>query len=215
MSLKNKNEDWNQDAPSLAGMDVTNPFNVPDNYFSELTEHLQARVRIEALIGEKHQNNFQVPDQYFETLEDQILSSVKAEELKEQISTEAFTVPEGYFTDLQNRIISRTTQGDNDNKKPIIRKLIPSWMKYAAAACITAVIATAVFLNNKTNDNNLASEVEFSQIPQTEIVAYLQTYNNTGDADLIAEHLRSTDDLSDLDLEFSEQEIQQYLESTL
>ncbi|WP_256011308.1 hypothetical protein [Desertivirga xinjiangensis] len=215
MSLKNKNEDWNQDAPSLAGMDVTNPFTVPENYFSDLTEHLQARVGIEALTGGKHQNDFHVPDNYFETLEEQILSSVRAEEFKERISTEAFTVPEGYFTDLQDRIISRTLEAGNDNKEPIIRRLIPGWIKYAAAACITAIIATGVFLNTKTTDNNVAAEVEFSQIPQTEIVAYLQAYNNTGDVDLIAEHLQSTDDLSDLDMELSEQEIQQYLESTL
>lgn len=215
MNLKNKNEDWSQDAPSLAGMDVTNPFTVPDNYFSESTEHLQARVGIEALIGEKLQNDFHVPDNYFETLEEQILSSVKAEELKEKISTEAFAVPEGYFADLQDRIIAKTAQANNDNKEPMIRKLVPAWIKYAAAACITAIVATGVFLNNKTTKDNLAAEVEFSQIPQTEIVAYLQTYNNTGDVDLIAEHLQSTEDLSDLDLELSEQEIQQYLESTL
>ncbi len=55
-----------------------------------------------------------------------------------------YTVPNGYFEDLKSAILARTTQ------TPIAKpKVIQLWMRYAAAACITLVAGTFVYLNQE------------------------------------------------------------------
>ncbi|WP_207422721.1 hypothetical protein [Desertivirga brevis] len=244
MDLNNINEDWKKEAPILAAMEAANPFTVPDNYFSDSKEQISARLTIESLTGGMKDGAFTVPEGYFNNLNEQINLRLKLEELagdpaengftlpegyfetlgsniESRIAIEeltasngnAFTVPDNYFEDLQGRILARTSE-TKPGKTVKIRRLSGSWFQYAAAACITVMIGTGIFLNySKKQDSDIASAL--SQVPDQEIVNYLEVNSTTGDAEVIAEHLLQTGTQPQLESGFSDQEIEQYLETSL
>ncbi len=116
-----------------------------------------------------------------------------------------------YFSSLGEKIKTKIDKSEKKESKPIVKKLTTSWFGYAAAACITAIIAFGLYLNTGTkNVNN-----QLSDIPATEIVNYLQLYSDAGDAPVIMENLGDKPRLSELDATVSELEIKQYLESNL
>ena len=240
MDLTNRHEDWKDDAPNLAAMDVVNPFAVPDNYFENLKENITARVRIEPILS---RNKFEVPDGYFDMLEERIASAIWLDKLREEVPLDgfnvpegyfnslsesletritieqaetgsAFIVPEGYFDQLQNKILAKTVGANEVQPEAKVRRLVSGWFKYAAAACITAVVATGVYLNSRHNKSQ-SIEQQLAEIPEQEIVNYLQAYSSLGDGEVIAEHLEKTNNIPRTEDGFSKQEIEDYLESTL
>jgi len=241
MDLTNRHEDWKDDAPNLAAMDVVNPFAVPDNYFENLKENISARVRIEPILS---QNKFEVPDGYFDTLEERIASATRLDKLREEMPSDGFnvpadyfdslsenlqtriaieqaiekgnefTVPEDYFSQLEDTILAKTIGANEIKPEAKVRRLIPGWFKYAAAACITAVIATGVYINSRQNESQ-SIEQQLAEIPEQEIVNYLQAYSSLGDGEVIAEHLEKTNNIPRTEDGISKQEIEEYLESTL
>ena len=245
MDLNNIHEDWKKEAPILAAMEAANPFTVPNNYFEELKEQLTARLTIESITGGVKDGAFTVPEGYFENLDEQIISRVKLEQLTKEISSEGFSIPDGYFEQLQNSINSRInieelvsnnekdftvpegyfnklhnsilakTVSTEEKKTTKIKRLSTSWMRYAAAACVTVMIATGIFLNySKKQNSDIDSAL--SKIPDEEIVNYLEVNSTSGDAEVIAEHLVKTGTTPVVnDAEFSDKEIEQYLETSL
>jgi len=113
-----------------------------------------------------------------------------------------YTVPNGYFEDLQAAILARTTQA------PIAKpKVIQLWMRYAAAACITMVAGTFVYLNQKS-----AETPNFDAIPDQEIVSYLQTHVDESDTELM---LVNTEKLHLEEENISTQELENYVNQVL
>jgi len=113
-----------------------------------------------------------------------------------------YSVPNGYFEDLQSAILARTTQA------PIAKhKVIQLWMRYAAAACITLVAGTFVYLNQET-----AETPNFDAIPDQEIVSYLQTNIDESDTELL---LKNTEKLHLEEKNISTQELENYINQTL
>ena len=113
-----------------------------------------------------------------------------------------YTVPNGYFKDLQSAILARTTQA------PIAKpKVIQLWMRYAAAACITLVAGTFVYLNQES-----AETPNFDAIPDQEIVSYLQTNIDESDTELL---LKNTEKLHLEEKNISTQELENYINQTL
>lgn len=113
-----------------------------------------------------------------------------------------YSVPNGYFEDLQSAILARTTQA------PIAKpKVIQLWMRYAAAACITLVAGTFVYLNQET-----AETPNFDAIPDQEIVSYLQTNIDESDTELL---LKDTEKLHLEEKNISTQELENYINQTL
>ena len=113
-----------------------------------------------------------------------------------------YTVPNGYFEDLQSTILARTTQA------PIAKpKVIQIWMRYAAAACITLVAGTFVYLNQES-----AETPNFDAIPDQEIVSYLQTHVDESDTELL---LKNTEKLHLEEENISNQELENYLKQVL
>jgi hypothetical protein len=113
-----------------------------------------------------------------------------------------YTVPNGYFEDLQSTILARTTQAKL--AKP---KVIQLWMRYAAAACITLVAGTFVYLNQ-----NSAETPNFDAIPDQEIVSYLQTHVDESDTELL---LTNTERLHLEEENISTQELENYVKQEL
>jgi hypothetical protein len=113
-----------------------------------------------------------------------------------------YTVPNGYFEDLQYAILASTTQAKL--AKP---KVIQLWMRYAAAACITLVAGTFVYLNQ-----NSAETPNFDAIPEQEIVSYLQTHVDESDTELL---LTNTERLHLEDENISTQELENYVNQVL
>jgi hypothetical protein len=113
-----------------------------------------------------------------------------------------YTVPNGYFKDLQSAILARTTQA------PIAKpKVIQLWMRYAAAACITLVAGTFVYLNQES-----AETPNFDAISDQEIVSYLQTNIDESDTELM---LVNTETLHLEEKNISTQELENYVNQIL
>ena len=113
-----------------------------------------------------------------------------------------YTVPNGYFDDLQSAILARTTQAPL--AKPKVNQL---WMRYAAAACITLIAGTFVYLNQ-----NSAETPNFDTIPDQEIVSYLQTHVDESDTELM---LLNTEKLHLEEENISTQELENYVNQVL
>ena len=113
-----------------------------------------------------------------------------------------YIVPNGYFEDLKSAILTRTTQA------PIAKpKVIQLWMRYAAAACITLVAGTFVYLNQES-----AKTPNFDAIPDQEIVSYLQTHVDESDTELM---LVNTEKLHLEEINISTQELENYVNQVL
>lgn len=66
-----ENKDWSE---GLKYKSATTGFIIPDNYFSELTEKLEAAVAVERLKSLSNGEGFQMPADYFEQLNNAILA---------------------------------------------------------------------------------------------------------------------------------------------
>lgn len=71
-------------------------FVVPANYFEELAERILALVQLPG-----KENPFSVPENYFENFADEIASVASLHELKNQ---EGFELPENYFSELESTL---------------------------------------------------------------------------------------------------------------
>lgn len=208
MDLDNIHEGNEKQAPGLAAVGKRNPFEIPADYFSEMEQRISGRVAIESLAGRDSSTAFQVPDGYFNSLEDNILTSLKANQLKDTIGNKGYTIPEGYFDSLQSEILEKVNPAVQAEAK--IRSITPFWLKYAAAACITVAIGTGIYINQKASK----IETRLANISDDVIVDYLLIYSDSGDMPLIVDNLSNITEV-DSDLGISEQEIEQYLETTL
>jgi len=199
---------------SIAGSEIEGAFIIPDGYFENLGEQIISRAHLEDLKEENTGNGFSVPEHYFEDLAGNITSRIKVEELAAVTSNnESFSVPEGYFDKLHQNILAKTTEAE-PAKVINIKQRSTNWIRYAAAACITAMIGTGIFLNySPKEDSDINSAL--SKIPDTEIVNYLQVNSSLGDSEAIMEQLAETGIQPAINNEFTEDEIESYLETTL
>jgi hypothetical protein len=209
MDLNEINENWQNEVPKLAAMERNNPFLVPEGYFEEMHKQVQAQISIHQL--DKQQNFFQVSDDYFDSLTDQIISRVKLEELLTSADEEVFSLRENYFENLEDKINAKI--GITAQEPSRVRKLASSWTTYAAAACITAVLTFGIYTYRTSNTDNIQSQI--AQLPEEDIVNYLQLYSDAGDAPVIASSVENVPEVSELLPEISDSEIEKYLKSNL
>ena len=210
MDLDNMNEDWEKQAPRLAATGKSNPYAVPADYFNEMQQQLSSRIKLENLYGTSSAGIFEVPDQYFEELENHILTSIKADQLKDSIKEDGFTVPDGYFNSLQSSIQQKISN-QTSKKEVKIRRLVPSWLSYAAAACLIISISTGIYFYQK---QNATLETKLAYIPDDAIIDYLLINSDSGDLPVIIDNLNSTSSVKS-ELGISNAEIEEYLDTTL
>ncbi|MFM6975876.1 MAG: hypothetical protein ACKOW2_03375 [Sphingobacteriaceae bacterium] len=115
--------------------------------------------------------------------------------------TNPFKVPEGYFDNLADRIQHRVEQ------KPKM-KVIPLWARYAAAACLTLGLGLVLYLHLNQNKQN------FADIPDHEIVAYLEVNLDEMDAEMVFEKLEKNSK-TNIVQDFDQKELETYLNQTL
>jgi hypothetical protein len=206
MELNDRDIEWLKDAPTLAAIGNGIPFTVPSGYFDHLSKGLKSRIRVESMRVDET-NGFKVPENYFEELSSRIENRVSVENIKELAPSEGFSLPEEYFAGLTARINQRIEE--SSERGTPVRRLFSSWVSYAAAACITALIATGIYFNSDTYTFNK----QLSEIPDEEIINYLQAHSTAGDTPFIIETL-NPDELEKLSPAVSAEELEQYINST-
>lgn len=207
MDANNMNERWDKQFPLLGAVGKENPFIVPDGYFDNMQQQITSRIAVESVTS-SDSSSLSVPDGYFDTLEDQIMSSIRVEKLKESAEDAGFTVPEGYFDSLNDSL--KLKVGLAKSKDAKVRTLVPSWLKYAAAACIMISASAGYYLFQKSD----SIDKQLAYIPDEAIVDYLLVNSDAGDMPVIIDNINSTADIGP-QIELSDQEIEQYLETTL
>jgi len=204
MKLEDSDIEWQQDAPTLAAMQKVNPFVVPSGYFDSLTDVVNTRILIETARFESAEA-FEIPDNYFEKLSLRIEEKIAIENIQSLVPSQGFSIPEAYFTDLSERIQTKIAE-----QRPVIKKnIFKSWISYSAAACITLVLGTAVYFNS----TGYTIGRDLSEVPDQEIINYLQIHSNVNDNQYIIENL-SEDGLQQVSSDVSLQDIEHYINNT-
>ena len=201
MKLHDSDREWEKEAPTLAAMEKVNPFTVPSKYFDSLSETLHSISLIESIRFE-NEEEFSTPKGYFKELEKHIKTKAALENSQELLKTSGFNTPEDYFSDLSQKIEAKIKLQDISRKKNIFK----SWISYSAAACITMVIGSVVYFNLKSDSINR----DLSNIPDQEIINYLQIHSTVSDNLVIIENL-SDDGLQQVSNDVSAEEIEQYI----
>ncbi len=187
-------------SPVLAAIGKINVFTVPEGYFEHLGEGIMMGIENESGSGSKtnpDSTGATVPDGYFDSLATTILSKAKAldgEDASAEIralspmlysiqDVNVYGVPSGYFEDLSEIILQKV--------KPQATVIKMKWrsnsfLKYAAAAVFTGVMALGVFkftgndpemaLPDYVTAGLLVQDVdsELSKITDDEIVKFLE-----------------------------------------
>lgn len=173
-------------SPTLCQIQKVNVFEVPENYFEELTEKLTLFTLLNvneksAFIPEKNMTFSEmrdIPEGYFNSLSDRILSKIKNSEA--QIEEEelinsfpvlyslkgknVFSIPPNYFQDLESIILNKI----NNKPEAKVVSIQSKWWKYAAAAVVTGVIAVSslfIFSDHSKVTVNTTASVTSTKIP--------------------------------------------------
>ncbi len=176
-------------APTLVGKQSSLPYEVPVGYFEQFPQRMlqlakqdDVKEEIEVisplLAGLSKKMPFTVPEGYFELSPASPLNKIGR--------SNPYTVPAGYFEELPQRMLSKVqsannlenaTQAATGSSGAKVISLGRSWIRYAAAAVVTAVIALAGWLYFRPASGllhlhpaNLSSAVWHLQYPD-----YLQT----------------------------------------
>ena len=209
MDLENTDNEWMKEAPILAAMDRNTAFTVPDDYFIGLKTTTLSRCAVED-VRFTAGDDFAVPADYFESLPAQIQARIAEESIRSKVTSDGFTVPQEYFDGLSQRILAKTT----NVQEPLETQIKPirsSWLRYAAAASITLVLGSILIFNSQKSD----FESQLGSIPDQEIINYLQIHTDISDTPLIIESLSQTGNLTNIGNEITDDEIEDYINTTL
>ncbi|WP_316827180.1 hypothetical protein [Pedobacter miscanthi] len=178
-----ENNDWINEAPTLAAMGKRNPFSVPDGYFENSDEAIFSAVFLDGLKQKTNDNNFDVPQHYFEELTERIQTRIALAEMPKAENT--FAVPENYFDTLQNRITDRIAAAAPKKEA----RIIPLWrrniVKYASAACFVLMASFGVYFYQNGSSNDVqqvqsaeaANEQMLYDIDESTIIDHLEAQN--------------------------------------
>ena len=209
MDLDNIEDELKNDAPTLYGIGNSNPFSVPKNYFTDSAKVINSGICVENFRFSEEEE-FLVPENYFSILTANINAAIALNTLNKELIEDGFSVPKGYFEELSLKIHSQIDLSVEASKTKV-RRLFPNWIKYAAAACIAAIIGSVAFLN--FNQNNV--DKQLGKIPEQEIINYLQINADEGDTPAIIENLFPNINVADLGTDVSLEELELYINTTL
>jgi len=204
--LNERDIDLQKEAPTLAAIGNGISFTVPSGYFEELSDILNGRVLVESMQSDGNPG-FYIPQNYFEELSSRIENRAFVENLRTLVPSDGFSLPEGYFAELPARIITRVENSLERNTP--VRRLFTSLGSYAAAACITVMIATGIYYSSNTYNLNK----QLSEISDQEIINYLQAHSTAGDTPFIIENLNSGQ-MEAVIPDVSAEELELYINST-
>lgn len=180
--------------PFLAGMEVVNPYTVPQGYFNTLPVMIMDMIQVGEVLKPASVNIYQVPAGYFERLPAAILSRVhgmpinevrdELEEIAPLLNTiskqEIYSVPDGYFA--QANFVGA---GEKKQGKVISLKKARNWMQYAAAAVVAGILVTGAFLYTGHNPNfeyekysSIDVSSEINKASEEDMVTYLDNHEH-------------------------------------
>ncbi|MFN8293195.1 MAG: hypothetical protein U0T72_05690 [Chitinophagales bacterium] len=132
--MKNRSEIQNElkaIAPTLSGLEPSDSFAVPENYFSQLPATVLSRIKEEEaweqlpdpalsplLQSLRKKQSFELPQQYFQTSAATVLSHIRKEEVQQELKEiapqlatlpkqQAFAVPQNYFKQLPSQVYAQ------------------------------------------------------------------------------------------------------------
>ncbi len=151
-------------SPTLAKMERSNPFYVPEGYFLILSDRLLINSKIYGQPADNNTNSARIPEGYFNGLSKQILNKIKDQDtsgeefplLSSLREKNIFSVPDGYFDNLSAQVLHKIAH------KPAKVISIKNWMKYAAAAVIAGVMGVTgiQIYNGGVSHPQVASQVK-------------------------------------------------------
>jgi hypothetical protein len=154
---------------SLAALNSTNVYSIPNGYFEGFSNQVLAIIKNKddlSLLSELPKvNPFQVPKDYFNGLEEKIMNAIRNHP-DYQTSTEelqsispllsslhkrpVYSVPEGYFENFN-------VPGEQKKNQPkVISITSRKWFRYAAAAIVISAISLTGFFVYKNNQTDSA-----------------------------------------------------------
>jgi len=199
-------QELEQLSPLLAGLDKTNPYSVPADYFEGLPAVVLSMVNEEQpgfLLNNNKQPLQELPEGYFDQLAGNILDRIKnqnTETAPEELRSlspllysigndNIYEVPRNYFAELAETITANILAP----RVVLMQSRTRIFFKYAVAAVFTGLMALGVFKltnGNKVNmdpvvaqgiqiakENNL--DAELAKLDNADIVKYLES--NGGD----------------------------------
>ncbi|MCF1716258.1 hypothetical protein L0U88_16570 [Flavihumibacter sp. RY-1] len=227
-----ENELWEL-APALIGKQSLHSYDVPVGFFEQFPQRMlqlvkqdEAKEEIEVisplLAGLSKKMPFTVPEGYFELSPASPLNTIGTEI--------PYTVPAGYFEELPQRMLSKVQAGNNignathtapSSSGAKVISLGRSWIRYAAAAVVTAVIALAGWLYFRPASDSLGVnpafvkqlDKEIREISDEEILEFTNPTSTIyyGTAVLTPGEL-SGSEVHDLLGDVSDEALQQYLQ---
>ncbi|MDN3586806.1 hypothetical protein QWY86_09020 [Pedobacter aquatilis] len=199
-----ENNDWIEDAPTLAKMVKRNPFLVPNGYFDNCGQDAWNQLFLDGLKQNTSNNAFEVPVNYFEELTEIIETRIALEEIN--LPIKCFAVPENYFETLQNRINVKIAA---EETKPKEAKVIPLWkrdfIKYASAACFVLMASFGVYFYQ----NNQSIATSANQLQSAEMTNDLMLYDI--DESTIIEHVEAQNKSIKTNVSASDTEMENYI----
>ena len=231
--------DQDEHTPSFAGDNKTgDPYSVPGDYFENLAGNILNRVQASSaeetpeyispvLSKINKQLPFSLPEGYFDDMPANVVAGIQAIEFVEStleiVSPQllelkqrtVYTVPEGYFESFPKQVLDKVKPQGKVIKANFRKQVI----RLAAAAMLTGVIVTGIFLfSQKENGNagsfatNASFDSSLNQISDADIRAYVEANSMVlaDPANVAAADLKQ-EDMKDMLAEVSDKDIESYL----
>jgi len=190
-------------------------FTVPNQYFETLQDRISLRISEERLRDEVRTDGFQVATGYMDELTQSIMANVSLEQMTAGVTKDGFAVPADYFDKLSIDL-KRVTAPKEETATPIRRLNNSNWMRYAAAACIVAVLGVGTFFGlRQPAETTMASEATLSNISDDEIMNYLAATSSGDDMVYFTKYIYQPDDAKGVGKQIDEEDLEEYLNYTL
>ena len=231
---------------TLADAAIQNIYEVPEGYFEGLVGDVLNRIKAleavttadelnylsPALSNISKQMPYTVPSGYFEGLEEQLMHAVREsgdyKTAKEELETLSpllsslnkqapYSVPQGYFETLHEEVRANTK-----SETRVISITSRRWLRYAAAAVITGIIALAGLIYfNKQNEpvknfarfeKNLNKEIK--KTSDKELTEFVQQFTDAGLSSEEKVQINPKEEVKDLLKDVTDNELKEFLEDT-
>ena len=233
MARKDIIQELNDLGSDLANTTPGNIYSIPEGYFEGFAQQLLGRIKteekgLEFLSLLSKENPYQVPVGYFENLPENIIEGIRrhadyqtSREELESISPllnslnkkPVFSVPDDYFANFE------VAPGKKTEAK-VVSLASRKWIRYAAAAVITGIIALSTFsiLNKKKIDPNKNPEGWVARNMKKVSPEVINEFVKLADEELPLKEstatTNKTDDIKELMKDVSVNEIDKFLNET-
>ena len=198
-----ENNDWINEAPTLAAMGRRNPFAVPTGYFDNCEEEVFSKIFLDNLKQKTHENAFEVPQNYFEELTERIETAIALGQIIQR--EKSFAVPENYFETLQSRITSKIIAEEPKKEAKIIPLWKRSFVKYASAACFLLISSFGIYFYQ----NNEAASIPTARLQSADFANEQMLYDI--DESTIIDHLEAQNISNTKTTSASDTEVENYI----